>query len=270
MYSKKILLLIFFFYFYFDLSAQNNEWIIKNIAAINQPQSVSIDKNGDLLIGDIEGNLKKYDKNGQILLEYSPQKIATISYIDASASLQILAFYQDWQEFILFDRFLNPKQNEKIQNEKIGFMTAMCLSADGLLWIFDQNDMSLKKYNAITEQILIYTPLDLLLAPKEYDIKSIKEYQNLVLMMDKKTGIFVFDNLGNYKKKINLLLYQSVAFLGDNLYILLENQTLLMIALYKNEEIIINLPKNYDWKYIIPTQNGYYALTNEQLYWIEH
>ncbi|TAE66044.1 MAG: hypothetical protein EAZ85_16145 [Bacteroidetes bacterium] len=269
--SKKKLFFIFlyFFVFCFDIFSQNNEFLVQYLAEINQIQSVSIDKNEHLFVGDIEGNLKKYDKNGQILLEYSPQKIATISYIDAWASLQILAFYQDWQEFILFDRFLNPKQTEKINNEKIGFMSAMCLSADGMLWIFDQNDMSLKKYNQITEQILIYTPLDLLLEPKEYDIKIIKEYQNFIFVIDKKSGILVFDNLGNFKRKINISDFQSISFLDDSIYILSNNQTLQISSLYKDENMSINLPKNYHWNYIIPTKKGYFGLTNQKLYWIE-
>ncbi len=267
--QKKIYFFILFSFIYVDIFCQNNEFLVQYLVEINQIQSVSIDKNEHLFVGDIEGSLKKYDKNGQVLLEYSPQKIATISYIDAGASLQILAFYQDWQEFILFDRFLNPKQTEKINSEKVGFMAAMCLAADGMVWIFDQNDMSLKKYNHVTEQILIYSPLDLLLEPKEYDIKNMKEYQNFVFLVDKKSGILIFDNLGNYKRKITLKDFQSISFSNDSIYILFKNQTLQIISLYKDENIYINLPKNYDWSYIIPTQKGYFGLTNQKLYWIE-
>jgi hypothetical protein len=142
------------------------------------------------------------------------------------------------------------------------------LANDGLFWIFDQNDTSLKKYNPLTEQIIIYSPLELVLEPKEYTFIGLKEYQNLIFLYDKNC-IFIFDNLGNYKRKIQENNIQHVSFWEDNMIILQNNNTLKINHLYTQNITIQTLPKDIQWQMTFLTSNGKYALSNSNLYWID-
>ena len=152
---------------------------------IPEPYSVSIDQEGQIYVADNTGNLYKYDSNGQQIAIYSPQITTKIYLLEAWSGLRIFCFLRDIQEYIFLNRFLTATGNYGIDPDKIGFAEIATPSFDNNLWIIDQSDFSLKKYDITHDDIQLNTPLDLLLNRKTYQLKFMKEYQNKLYISDK-------------------------------------------------------------------------------------
>lgn len=171
--------------------------------AISTPTRASIDRLNNIYIVDEKGNVNKYDKEGNITLQYSPQQLAEVTLLEAWNPLKVFVFYQDFQEYLFLDRFLTT--TSRFSTRGLGNYIGMAtISADNNIWFIDYSDFSLKKYDVNLDQLILSTPLSFTLNQDVYDIKFMREYQNLLFVSDHKSGIFIFDNLGNYLRKINL------------------------------------------------------------------
>lgn len=215
---------------------------IQEVPLPYEPIKISSDRYNNFFVADTKGNLYKYDSTAKYLFTYSPPKMATISLVEAWQTLRVFLFYKEFQEYTILDRFLTPTaENLELDKDKIGFARIATLAADGNLWLFDEVDFSIKKYNPQLKSIMVRTACDLLLNPQEYNINFIREYQNLLLINDKNSGILVFDNLGNYKKKIPI---NNLDYLGidqESLYFL-EKDKINFYNLYTQEQTFIDAP----------------------------
>jgi hypothetical protein len=210
--------------------------------AIQKPTAVSTDRYDNIFVADISGKITCFDTTGKKMLEYSPVQVARISLLESWRSTKIFVFYQDLQAFTLLNRFLVATAEQYHFSDAIGFARLATLANDDNLWIFDEADFSLKKYNPDNEQVILNVPLSLLVENKDYNFTFIREYQNLLFVSDANSGILVFDNLGNYKKKIPISGLKHVGFLGDELYYFKDDK-LYFSHLYQTAERTIKLPK---------------------------
>ena len=206
--------------------------------------AVSIDRYDNIFYADESGSIFCYDTNGIKLNEYSPQRVARVWNIEAWKSVKIFTFYRELQEYSLFNRFLVPTAEQfKIANNDnlIGFARSATLSFDESIWLFDEQDFSLKKYNSEQQLVIVNTPLSLILESNEYNINYMREYENILFVNDANSGILVFDNLGNYKKKIPYSGLNYFGFVNEEMYFL-KNNKLFFFHLYNFLERIIDLP----------------------------
>ncbi len=178
----------------------------------------STDRDGNIYLVTNEDDIYKFDKNGKKLLVYSPQKMAETSLFEAWNSISLILFYKDFQEYTLLDRFLTFKSSGTVDQQVIGFARVMTLASDNNLWLIDDTDFSLKKYDLTFKNLKVHTALDLILDPKDYDITFIREYHNNVYVLDNKNGVLVFDNLGNYKRTLGLKGLDHIGFHNDRMY----------------------------------------------------
>ena len=190
--------------------------------SISFPQKASIDRLNNIYLVDDRGGIDKYDSDIKLVLQYSPQQLAEISLIEAWNPLKVFIFYQDFQEYIFLDRFLTATSRFNVR-EFSNYTRAATISADNNVWLLDYADFSLKKYDVILNQITIATSLSQVLSQDDNDIRYLREYQNLLFLADFHHGIFVFDNLGNYLRKIETDSVEYFNFKGNNLYYLKDN-----------------------------------------------
>jgi hypothetical protein len=211
-------------------------------------QQISVDNYRNLYLSNSKGIILKYDSLLQkINYNYSPEKNAEITLLEARNSLRIFAFYREFQEYILLDRFLTHIRTAIIPNQEIGFARLAAPSADNQLWIFDDSDFTLKKLDIQSEKVILKTPLDLLLQLSNYNMVFLTEYQNQVFMVDKYSGILIFDNMGNFRRKIAVLNANFLSF--DNEFVwFTDGYQLIKEDLYKEQQLKIELPKNYQQK----------------------
>jgi hypothetical protein len=195
-----------------------------------------------LYVAESNGDIHKIDTLGNNLLTWSPQKKAELTLIESWRNVNVLLFYRNFQEIIFLDRFLANNSTIKIsQFEEIGFARLATQSSDNNLWVIDEQDFSLKKFNLTFNQVSHTTPLDLILDPEQYDLSYLREYQNQLYLVDKQQGILVFDIMGNYKNKLPARGITYTNFLNDELYYTIQD-SLYFVHLYSFKRRAVALP----------------------------
>ncbi|WP_242923281.1 hypothetical protein [Pontibacter liquoris] len=208
----------------------------------SSPTAISQDRNGHVYLLDARNNLLRLDSLGRPLDTFSPPTRGRISSIDAWNPLKLLLFYQDRQQLLLLDRFLRPISSITLADLNYpGTAKAAALAADDAFWLFDETTLTLSKLDMRLGKTTIETPLNLILDKERFDVRQLREYQNMVYLLDYNGGIFVFDNLGNYKKKLP---YKGVSYIGfrNNELYFVQNGALHFLDLYTSEERTLALP----------------------------
>ncbi len=220
---------------------------------------VSQDSYGNLYISDIKGNINKYDSLGNYLINYSPQKLGTVTLLEAWNTIRIFVFYRDFQGYTILERFLGPMPSNDLNQEQIGFARQATLASDFNLWVIDETDFTLKKYDRQFNRVVNKTSLDLLLDVREYDISFLREYQNNLYVNDRNTGVLVFDAFGSYKKKIP---FKGIDFFSfhDNDLFYLQNDTIRFFDLYLFTEKTMTLPTGMNYKRVLIHDRKLYAI----------
>ena len=277
---KLFYLIIFFLHVYTPVYAQspiqttqtdiNKELIFVKKVPIKEPVKVSADRYGNIFIADKNGAITKYKNNGDSITAYSPAIRANITLLEVWATLETAVFYQENQELVVFDRFLTFKQSIKIDDTMAGFARLATLAADGNIWIFDETDFSLKKYNTRNKAIILHTPCDLLFQKKEYNLLFIKELNNLVYLVDKNNGIYLFDNFGNYKRNIYIADAKSIFITNDFIFTLQINNKISVNYVYINSihNIITqyNTPIAQNYELVAVSDNNLLLFTKNEMH----
>jgi len=233
---------------------------------LDKPQHISNDRYGNIYVADQAGNLNRYDSLGQFALNYSPPKLAEISLLEARPTVRIFAFYRELQEYVLLDRFLVPIEHYRLDLPELGFVRVAAPSLDNLLWLYDDVNFSIKKYDKQFNKVTFRVPLDLLLnSGADYDINYLAEYQNQLFVNDRNSGILVFDNLGNFQRKIATQT-EGFNFWQNEIYFL-EDGAIRFFHLYRAQERRVGLPTALDGqaKKVIVQASSIYVLTKSQL-----
>ncbi len=197
---------------------------VKKVDLEFEATGVSSDSYGNMFITDAKGNVTKYSSKGDMLLNYSPQTPGEITLIEAWNTIQIFLFYREYQQIDILDRFMAEQPSINLEHEDIGFCQMATLASDYNIWIFDNTDFSLKKFDKFKKQILFTTPLSLVLPDSEQEIVFIKEYQNRVYIAEEGGKVLVFDLFGNYLKTIELAGASAYCFSQNELYFVSEGK----------------------------------------------
>ena len=229
-YGNCIILLLIFFQTY----AQR----ITPLTTVKIPGTigcVSSDPYLFVYLTDDKGNLYKIDSLGKQFTLSSPPRRGPITSVEAYRNVNIFVFYREYQVYYYFDRFLNQSQSLEFNDDKIGFVRIATPSLDQNVWIIDDQDFNLKKYNTTYLTIDLNINLDLIIDPEQYDMNFIREYQNLLFVNDANSGVLIFDNMGNYKTRIPVLGLTNISFYGNDL-VYMKDGCLYMINVYTYKE----------------------------------
>ena len=213
----------------------------------------SIDRQGHIYLANEAGEINKYDMDGKLMVTYSPTKPATITLLEAWQGIRVFVYYNDFQEYLLLDRFLTPTPPIKLASE-LAFAKLTTLAADDKIWVIDEAGYSLKKWDAVQRRVFIETPFSFLSQFPVLEVNYLREYQNLLFINDIQSGVLVFDNLGNYLKTMvhkNLTYFN---FSGDQMYFL-DNQHLQLVNVYNGELQEISLPTKDKFNQALLTKN---------------
>lgn len=267
---KNPYLLLFFFLLLALSSLAQEEWKLLTTVQVRKAEHISSDSYNNIYIADADGIVNQYDSLGKKITFFSPGKKSKITSMDGSRNVNIFLFYKNFQEFKLLNRFLTEISTTKINNNQVGFASLGTMSPDNALWIIDEGDLSLKKINLKFNQIIINSSL-LPILPRsgnEFIFTHFKEYNNNLYLSDRENGIFVFDNLGNYKTLIQVSGIDYFDFRDNYLYFL--DGTKLTLLNLTNGQIRIpekEFPKKTK---IIFTSQKCYILNQDQLTIFEH
>lgn len=231
---------------------------------IASPTAISADKSGRAYLLDPKRNLFMLDSLGRPVNTFSPPSRGRITSVEAWNPMKLLLFYEDRQELVLLDRFMRPIAATRLTD--LGYMgnvRAATLASDDSFWLFNESDFTLSKLDMRYQQPIVETPLALILDKDRFDVRFIREYQNTVYLLDYNGGIYVFDNLGNYKKKLPFTGVSYIGFKGNELYFVKDKQ-LHFFDLYLLQKRTIPLPTDKDYLTALVSGTTVYLFTRDQ------
>lgn len=216
-------------------------WTLVRSIALPRPGVASLDRRGTLYVADAQNNVHQYGPDGQALNTYSPPQPGHVAQIEAWNTTKILVFYDDRQELLMLDRFAAPISQLNLLDLLEGTARATTLAPDDRIWLLNESDLTLRQFDPTQPRNTRNTPLDLLIGRSRPDFRFLREYQNNLYLVDRVNGIYVFDNLGNYRKKLPFLNLTTVGFRGDELYFLADGAVQLF-HLYNLTQRALTLP----------------------------
>ena len=221
---------------------QKAEWHLLFSMQVENLDQISMDNRDNVFYSDLEGNVYKIDGKGTVSGSYSPSLQAKLEQLEAFSTLTLFLFSADLQQAVLLDNFLRPLSVHAFQQENIGIVKAATLGNNYVFWLFDETDMSLKKFDYQRNTVVQKQPLSLVLGDERIEVVEIQERQNMVFLNIKNQGIFIFDNQGNLIKRLNALFEQPMSFYNDHLYYIKE-EAVHQLNIYSGEEIVYNKPE---------------------------
>jgi len=201
-----------------EAASAGKAWQLLTTIALSKAGVASLDRRGTLYVADAQNNVRQYGADGQLLNTYSPPLPGHVAQIEAWNTTKILVFYDDRQELLLLDRFAAPISRFNLLDLLDGTARATTLAPDDRLWLLNESDLTLRQFDPAQPRNTRNTPLDLLIGRSKPDFRFLREYQNNLYLVDRVNGIYVFDNLGNYRKKLPFTNLTTVGFRGDELY----------------------------------------------------
>jgi hypothetical protein len=231
---------------------------------IASPTAISVDRKGSVYLLDPKRSLFMIDSTGKPVNTFSPPSRGRITAVEAWNPMKLFLFYEDRQELMLLDRFMRPIASTRLTD--LGFMgnvRAATLTSDDSFWLFNESDFTLSKIDLRYQKPIIETPLDLILDKARFDVRFMREYQNMVYLLDYNGGVYVFDNLGNYKKKLPFTGVSYIGFSGNDLYFVKDRQ-LHFFDLYQLQERILPLPADKVYLSALISEGLVYLFTKNQ------
>ncbi len=180
-------------------------------------ETVAVDRLGNLFLILRSGKINKYDANGKVLA--SLKKGKTPALIEPWFHPMIFSYFRDEQKYVFYDHNFQVTQQQKIDPSIAVNPFLVCPTNDNKLLVLDEADWSVKKFNPVTSKVMTEFGIDTVGLGAKPNFSYLREYQNLIFLLDKNSGIFIFSNLG---KKINHIKckIQNFGFYGEELFYL--------------------------------------------------
>lgn len=161
--------------------------------------------------------LKKIKGNGDSVAAFNDvKKFGNPSLIDVSNPLKIPVYYKSFSTVVILDRFLTYRNSLNLRKGNIFKVKAIATSYDNNLWVFDEQDLKLKKINdegvALSETTDWRQLFDTVPSPT-----LILDRDNFVYLYDENRGFYVFDYYGSFKNNLPFLHWEHVAIAGGRL-----------------------------------------------------
>jgi len=207
----------------FTVHAQDLPWIPLYTVQVEDLDQISMDNKEAVFYADKSGNIFKIDEQGILVNQYSPRLQTKPQQLEAFWTLNLFLFSAQNQRCTLLDIHLNVISEHDIKHEEIGIVRAATMGNNNIFWFFDETDLSLVQFDYRRNLVLQDQPLSLLSAQERLDVLEIKERGNLVYLNVKNQGVYIFDNQGNYLKKIDLQLRQKLSIYDGHLYYMNED-----------------------------------------------
>jgi hypothetical protein len=187
----------------------------------------AIDNLDNLYIISSTGQVKKFGAKGDSIGVFNGiRNYGKLYTIDVRNPLKPLLFYKDFSNVVVLDRFLANRASLNLRQYNILQPTAIGLSYDNNIWVFDQFDYKLKKVDE-SGNLLLQTDDFRQLFGQSFAPQKIINDNGFVYLADSAAGIFVFDNYGTYKRKI-LLKNWSTIDIWNGMVIRLSNDAVLV------------------------------------------
>lgn len=164
-----------------------------------------------------KNQLKKIRANGDSLAVFNDvKKFGNPTLLDISNPLKVLLYYKSFSTVIILDRFLAVRNTINLRNQNIFKVKTLATSYDNNIWIFDEQNISLKKINdegkVLSETTDLRQLFDTVPSPGQITDKN-----NFVYLYDENRGFYIFDYYGSFKNNLPFLNWKHIAVYGNKL-----------------------------------------------------
>lgn len=188
----------------------------KKIATVSIQNATNayVDRPGDLYIRVSPTKILKFDTLGKAAGELMFEHSATV--FDPRDGARMFAYIADSKKASFFS---SETKKEILIEEHYAIEPLLVTSAgDHQLWIVDKSDWSVKRIDPRTASVVSEMEIDQKQFANAPHFTAIREYQSFLFLIEKNTGILIFNNLGKQVKKIALTDIEYLNFLGEELY----------------------------------------------------
>ena len=178
---------------------------------------LDVDVLGNIYLITENNQLKKIKPNGDSMAVFNDvKKFGNPTLLDVSNPLKILVYYKNFSTVIILDRFLAVRNTINFRNQNIFKVKTLVNSYDNNIWIFDEQNVSLKKINdegnVLSETLDLRQLFDTVPSPTQIIDKS-----NFVYLYDESKGFYIFDYYGSFKNNLPFLNWQHIAVYNNKL-----------------------------------------------------
>ncbi len=180
-------------------------------------ETVSVDRMGNFFVIFRNGSIKKYDPDNKVLAAFKKGEAPTL--LQPWYHPKIFIYQKTGQKFTEYDRnFQNPEVHTVDPSVAIKPLL-VCPTNDNKLLVLDEEDYSIKKLNPATNQVVTEFYVDSTEFKEKPRFTFLCDYQNLIFLLDRNSGILIFSNVG---KKVNQIKCTTAnfGFFGEELYFL--------------------------------------------------
>ena len=215
-----------------------NKMVIKK----DRIQLFDVDNLGNIYVVNNQQQLVKYNKDLDSVQVYNNvQLFGQLTSIDVSNPLKLILFYKDFSTIVVLDRFL--AERSVIDLKKIGIYnaSAIAVSYDNMIWLYDEMANTIKKINDNGEVALAYNDFRTLFDNAPYPSK-IMDNNGLNYIYDSQIGLLVMDYYGAYKTTYPITKAKSINLINGNI-VYIKNNSLNILQPKALKDISQPLPK---------------------------
>lgn len=178
---------------------------------------MEVDVLNNLFLVTAGNQLKKINMNGDSMAVFNDvKKYGNPSLVDVTNPLKVLLYYKNYSTVVILDRFLSQRNSINFRQQNIFSVKAVATSYDNNIWLFDEQNLNLKK---IDEQgSIMQESTDWRLLMKDVPSPEIIiDNNNFVYLYDANKGFYIFDYYGTYKNNLPFLQWENVSINANRL-----------------------------------------------------
>lgn len=205
-----------------------------NTVPLKDIDHLAIDRLGNPYAVFTNLSISKYDTDGKFQGTFANSEKKSITQLEPWNPLRVFIYSKETQEIILLDRSLLQQEKIKI-DASLGIEPLLASpSNNNSYWLLDGSDLTLKKIDYKNSEVTLEISLNKFNRSLSSDYVFLREYQNMIFLLDEKTGIEIYSIVGKQINKIEAAGLSSIGFLGQELYYL-EDGNLKFYDLYTEE-----------------------------------
>ncbi|UXP32897.1 hypothetical protein N6H18_02865 [Reichenbachiella agarivorans] len=208
---------------------------------------LELDGKGAIYVTKQNGNLAKFTSTGDLLLEYSPTINDQVHQLVVNNQFKVYLFYQDFQRAVILNRYLSDPVQYSFADYGLGFVSDIAPDLQQNIWVLDISEFSLKLFDPRRNLVVETKSMSKVLKQKSNNVQRLINHQNRTYWIDQSAGVFVFDNLGNYLFKLDVLPGFDYGFYKDEIYSL-QGDKIVFVNLYTGIERVRNVPEGLSGK----------------------
>ncbi|HTO14178.1 MAG TPA: hypothetical protein VLZ83_00280 [Edaphocola sp.] len=206
----KFLFYIIFLCLGFQVKAQ----FVNDSLSLNSAKAFNIDELNNIYIIQQDNSLVVYNLNGNIIATYQNIQDGDLSIVDARNPLKVLLYFPDFSKLIFLDRMMSIKSEISLNDFGFFNVNNVALSSDGKIWLFDEDRQQLIKIDELGN--FLYKSDDIRsLIRQHLNPIGIVESDGMVYIINKDSGVYVFDLYANYLNHIILDNYRTLQVYHD-------------------------------------------------------